>query len=87
MLDLLQSSVTQVMLWLAVLTLLVVVAVYGVRRFRDVVDEDEAGPSEMLSKFRDLHLQGDLSDSEFRTIKTVLGAKLQNKSKDNSDKG
>ena len=65
------------MLWLAVLVFLVGVAVYGVRKLREGIDNNEANASELLSKFRDLHQEGDLSDAEFRTIKTALGAKLQ----------
>lgn len=77
MFDFLQSAVAQAMLWLAVLVFLVGVAVYGVRKLREGIDNNEANASELLSKFRDLHQEGDLSDAEFRTIKTALGAKLQ----------
>ena len=72
-------------LWLGVLALFIGVAVFALRRLRERIDKDETAASEMLSNFREMHLQGGLSDAEFRTIKTVLGAKLQRESKDNSD--
>lgn len=75
------------MLWLGVLALFLGVAIFGLRRLRERIDKDETAASEMLSNFREMHLQGGLSDAEFRTIKTVLGAKLQRESKENKDKG
>jgi hypothetical protein len=73
--------------WLGVLTLVIAVAVIALRRLRERIGDDRAPPGEMLSNFREMHQQGDLSDAEFRTIKTVLGAKLQQQSNKNSDKG
>ena len=73
------------MLWLGVLALFIGIAVFALRRLRERIDKDETAASEMLSNFREMHLQGGLSDAEFRTIKTVLGAKLQREPKDNSD--
>ncbi len=75
------------MLWLGVLALFIGVAVIALRRLRERIDKDETATSEMLSNFREMHLQGGLSDKEFRTIKTVLGAKLQQETKQNGDKG
>ncbi len=75
------------MLWLGVLALFIGVAVFALRRLRERIDKDETAASEMLTNFREMHLQGGLSDAEFRTIKTVLGAKLQRESKENSDQG
>ena len=81
------STVAHIMLWLLVLGLMVAAAVFVLRSLRGRIDKDETDPSQLLSNFREMHHQGDLSDAEFRTIKTVLGAKLQQESKENSDKG
>ena len=81
------QNLVPAMLWLGVLALFVGIAVFALRRLRERIDKDETATSEMLSNFREMHLQGGLSDKEFRTIKTVLGAKLQRESKENSDKG
>ena len=87
MFDFLQSAVAQAMLGLAVLVFLVGVAIYGVRKLREGIDQDELGASELLSNFRELHDEGGLSDAEFRTIKTALSDKLlsQLKNKTSND--
>jgi hypothetical protein len=41
----------------------------------------------MMSKFRELHAEGGLSDEEFRTIKTKLASELKAELKDNSGAG
>ena len=42
---------------------------------RDAQDQDD--PGELLTKFRDLHSRGTLSDVEYRTIKTKLATQIQ----------
>jgi hypothetical protein len=77
----LTPAVWQVVLGLTVLGIIVAIALLGLKRLRERIDEDKASPSQLLSNFHDLHQQGGLTDAEFRTIKTVLGAKLQQGSK------
>ena len=73
--------------WVAVLVVLVAVSVYLVSRFRDETIQQEPTASELLSKFRKLHSRGELSDQEFRTIKTMLATQLQEELKDNGQTG
>lgn len=87
MLELLQKPVTQAVIWLAVLAFLVTIAVYGLKRLREEMDDDQSGASESLSKYREMHSEGGLSDAEFRTIKTALGARIRKESKDNGNQG
>ena len=87
MLNLLQRPVTQAVIWLAVLAFLVAVAVYGLKRLREEMDDDQGAASESLSKYREMHSQGGLSDAEFRTIKTAMGARIRKESKDNGNQG
>ena len=47
------------------------------KRFRDYNADDGLDPSELLSKFREMHSRGTLSDTENRTIKTKLAAQIQ----------
>lgn len=61
----------------AVLMILMAVGFYLVQRFRDRTDEDRQTASDLLTNFREMRHEGDISESEFRTIKTVLGHKLQ----------
>jgi hypothetical protein len=74
-------------LWLAVLAGLVSVAVYVILKIRAKTLQNEPHTSELLSKFRDLHSQGELSDEEFRTIKTTLAAELQKEISDTAKTG
>ena len=91
MFDFLNHPLTWPVLWVGVLVILSSVGFYALRKLRERIDNDQEATSDLLSNFRELHHQGDLSDAEFRTIKTALGAKLQaappDKSKDNSNKG
>jgi uncharacterized membrane protein len=74
-------------LWIAVLAALIAVAVYVILKIRSKTLQNEPHASELLSKFRDLHSQGELSDEEFRTIKTTLSAELQKELKDSGKTG
>jgi uncharacterized membrane protein len=76
MFEFLETSQAQLVLWLLCGAVLVVAAVYVVKRFRDRSAGDQPGASEHLSKFREIHSQGGLSDEEFRTIKAQLAAQL-----------
>lgn len=57
------------------------------RRYRDRDANDISESSTMMSKFRDLHSEGGLSDEEFRTIKTKLAGELKAELNSNDDNG
>ena len=71
----------------AAIAALAALGIWIMSRFRGTKDDDQPGASELLSKFRDLHEQGELSDQEFRNIKTLLSKKLQQELNDNAEKG
>jgi uncharacterized membrane protein len=73
--------------WCAVLALLIALAVYLVGRFRGHADDDQPLASDLLTNFRESHSRGELSDGEFRTIKTLLKRQLEDELKDTSDTG
>ncbi len=73
-------------LWLAVLAAMVAVAWYIVSKIRPGSEKKEPTASQWLSKYRDLHSQGGLSDEEFRTIKTTLATQLQEELRDSDQK-
>jgi uncharacterized membrane protein len=66
----------------AVLMVLLAVGYYLVRRFRDRIDDDRQTASDWLTNFREMRHEGDITESEFRTIKTVLGQKLHEELED-----
>ena len=77
MLKFLTTTEAQAVLYVAALLILMTIGYYIVLRFRDRTDEDQLTTSELLTNFREIHQQGDINDTEYRTIKTTLGAKLQ----------
>jgi len=83
----LQIPGAELVLWTALGAILIAVAVYVVGKIRPKSVQQEPMASELMSKFRDLHSQGVLSDQEFRTIKTTLAARLQEELKDTGETG
>ncbi|MFM8251882.1 MAG: hypothetical protein ACKOBW_09835 [Planctomycetota bacterium] len=82
MLEFVNGTVGQSVIWTAVLVILIVIGRFIVLRFRDrAVSTDEAS-SDLLSNFREWAQQGDINEAEYRTIKTMLGSRLQAESGD-----
>ncbi len=81
------SEPESLVLWFAILAVMIAVAFYFIRKIRPKTVQNEPGASEMLSKFRDLHSEGELSDEEFRTIKTTLAVQLQKELNDGGKRG
>ena len=80
--EFLRTPIASAVLWITVLLVMLAVGYYVVRRFRDRIDDDRQTASELLTNFREMRQEGDISEMEFRTIKTVLGRKLQDELKD-----
>lgn len=74
-------------LWVGVLAVFLTIAYYVISTIRPKPVQKERRASQWLSKFRELHSEGELSDEEFRTIKTTLATQLQEELKDNGEKG
>jgi len=77
MTDLLRHPLFTAALWFAAIFALLALAVVVVRRFRGGAADDRPEASELLTKFRDLHARGGLSDDEYRTIKTKLATEFE----------
>jgi len=84
---LLSAELDTLVIWVAILAALCAVAIYLIDKVRGAPAQHEPQTSELMSKFRELHSRGELSDAEFRTIKTTLGAQLQEELNDNGKKG
>lgn len=82
-----QEAVRNLVLSLGLFALMVLVAFYVVGKIRARAVQKEPASSEMLSKFRELHSQGELSDEEYREIKTSLAAQFQQELRGNSQTG
>lgn len=86
MVQLLRTAEAQLVILVAVLLIASAVAWYWVARFRDRIEQDESA-SDLLTKFREMHHRGDLSQAEYRTIKTMLAEKLQDEINDGGETG
>ena len=82
--EFLSTTTAKAVLWISVLMVIMAVGYYLVRRFRDRIDDDRRTASDLLTNFREMRHEGDISETEFRTIKTVLGQKLHEELKDTS---
>ena len=82
-----EADSESLVLWMAVLAILVAIAWYLIGKIRPKSVQKERSASEWLSKCRESHFRGELSDEEFRTIKTNLATQLQEELNDNGDKG
>ena len=81
------EPLTQAALLFAAMFVMTAIGFTIVRRYRDRKANDMSGTSDTLSKFRELHAEGGLSDEEFRTIKTKLANELKTELNDNSSTG
>jgi uncharacterized membrane protein len=86
-LEFLATPGAQTVLWLTVLAIGTVVAYAIVKRFRDGIDDDRVTANDLLTNFREMNREGDISDAEFRTIRTALGEQLQAELRDSSNEG
>jgi uncharacterized membrane protein len=72
MLEWWNSWVAQLGFWGTVLALLVALGFSLVRKLRDSSGSDQRQPLELLSNFQEMREQGDISDTEYRTIHSLL---------------
>jgi uncharacterized membrane protein len=71
------ESLVQATLLFAAIFVMTAMAVTVARKYRDREAQDIEQSSELISKFRELHAEGGLSDEEFRTIKAKLAVELK----------
>ena len=83
--ELFRHPLSQAALWFAAIFALLALAVMLLRRWRGDAADDQPAISELLTKFRELHLQGGLSDDEYRTIKTKLATRIDTKLNNTED--
>ena len=78
-----RHPLAQAALWFAVIFALSALAALALRRWRGSASGAQPRPSELLTKFRELHGRGSLSDDEYRTIKTTLARQLEAELREN----
>ena len=85
--DFLFTPTAQAILMTLVLAIMILVSVMVLGKLRNFADEDRVDTSKMMTNFEELREQGDISDEEFRKVKSVLREKLQHELNDNGDMG
>ena len=83
--DMLTTPGTRIVLSLAILVVLILIARYVLTNFRGRIDEDIPEAKDHLDNFQEIHSKGDISASEFRNIKTVLGEQVHQETADLAD--
>jgi hypothetical protein len=83
--ELMRHPLLEAALWIASILVLFALAILFLRKWRGSAAEDQRDPIELLTKFRELHGRGGLSDDEYRTIKTKLAAQIGTKLSDTED--
>ena len=74
--ELFRHPLLEAALWIASILVLFALAILFLRKWRGGAAEDQHDHTELLTKFRELHVRGGLSDDEYRTIKTKLAARI-----------
>lgn len=72
---------------LTVFAVLLLIGGYVITRYRQNMRNPTRDGNEMLSNFRELNSEGELSDEEFRTIKGMLANKATQELRDTGDSG
>ena len=75
------ETFTQLVVWGSVLLGLIAIAMVFLGKLRGSAQQSEDSANQLLSNLQDLRQEGDISDTEYRTIKAVLGAQLQHRAK------
>jgi len=87
MAEFLGSPLVSVVFLLALTAVLIAVGAYVIGKVRAGLKQQEPDASAWLSKFKELHAVGQLSDEEFRTIKAMLAKRLQHELNDTDAPG
>ena len=75
--DLETAKYARLVAFIAALSILVAVGFYLISRIRNRYRETDVGSGILLDNFRELHSGGQLSDEEYRNIKSKLAARLR----------
>jgi uncharacterized membrane protein len=80
------ATLVQMLFSLGILMGLIAVGYLVVQRFRGGAANEGRPESELLTKFQEMRHEGDISEQEYRTIKSVLGKDLRRSVKDGKTK-
>jgi uncharacterized membrane protein len=73
----LRDAAAELTLAFALCSLLTALGIYVIVRCKHMVYDQGTNTNEMMSTFHELHEQGELSDEEYKNIKTRLATRMQ----------
>ncbi|MEX2113910.1 MAG: SHOCT domain-containing protein [Pirellulales bacterium] len=85
MAEFLTSPVANVVFLVALTATLVAGGIYVIGRVRAALRSKVPPSSHWMTNFRDLHAKGELSDEEYRTIKSVLAERIERELNDTDE--
>ncbi len=77
MLDILRTPEAPIVIVVWAVAMMAIIGFYVVRRYRDQTADDTPGANELLTNFREMHLEGDIEEAEYRKIKTQMSDQLK----------
>ena len=81
------ETLAQLAVGVGFLIALVMAGVVIVQRFRGGMADKAQDANELLGNFQEMHSRGDITDADYRKIKSVLGARLHSDVKDDKEQG
>lgn len=81
------DTLGQLVVGLGILLILVIVAALLVQRFRGGAADKGLTTKELITNFEEMRTRGDISDADYRKVKSVLATQFQGELKDGKDKG
>jgi len=81
------ETLAQLAVGVGLLIALVMAGVVIVQRFRGGMADKAQDANELLGNFQEMHSRGDITDADYRKIKSVLGARLHSDVKDDKEQG
>ena len=81
------DTLIQLVMWIGVLMGLIVLATVVVQTLRGRTAKGQPSESDLLTKFQEMRREGDIDETEYRTIKSMLVERLQTELKDSGESG
>jgi uncharacterized membrane protein len=85
--EFLDSNVARLVILITIVAMLLAVGWYIVSKFRGNSDKGQPTSSEMLTNLQEMRQRGDVTEEEFRTIKSQLAARLKEELNSNKQQG
>ncbi len=80
------DTLLQLIVGIGILLALIIVAVLIVQRFRGSAVKTDLSASVLMTNFQEMRKRGDISEADYRKVKSVLGEQLQSDVKSGKDR-